>query len=256
MKKYFVFLLLFGLIAAFIAAPTTISAKGPIPPTPKPQAEIWEWYGEGVTGEEIPMYTITTTPREWLQLKANGLKVEGATKICHGFDAGRYGWTGEIFRLVGDAWVKLPTTVGWVPTEEGHFMACAVAPAAGTYALFGYFDKAKAPVVEKVLPECDRNYWNASMSKIDNTLIFYSDYVRFYYPGAEGDLATFYINSNYPLSGDLTGTAVIDSSGIVNFEAYSWQVLGPVVETITFTYRVETPVCYFEWDLSWYTFPF
>lgn len=151
MKKYLIFLLLFGLIAVFTAAPRTISAKGIIPPQP----EVWDWYGEGVTGEEVPMVNITTTPREWYQLKANGLRVDGATKVCHGFDAGRYGWTGEIFRLVGDAWVKLPTTVGWVPTEEGHYMACAQAPAAGTYALFGYFVKANAPVEEEFLIEVE-----------------------------------------------------------------------------------------------------
>ena len=256
MKKYFVSLLLFALIAAFIAVPRNISAKGPMPPAPKPQVEIWEWYAEGVTGEVIPMHTITTKPREWYQLKADALKVDGATQICHGFDDGRYGWTGEIFRLVGDAWVKLATTVGWVPNEEGHYMACAQAPAAGTYALFGYFDKSKAPVVEKVLPECDRDFWNASVSHSWDPPTFYSDYVQFYYPGAEGQRATFSVlNANYPLSGDLTGTAIIGSSGIVNFEAYSWQVLDPLAANINFYYHVATPVCYFDWHVFVFRIP-
>ena len=124
MKKVFYFLLLFGLIAAFVAVPRNISAKGPIPA----ESEAWEWYTEGVTGVEIPMYKITTAPREWYQLKATGLVVDGATKICHRFDAGRYGWTGEIFHLVDDAWIKMPTTVGWVPTEEGTRSSCTLMP--------------------------------------------------------------------------------------------------------------------------------
>jgi hypothetical protein len=143
-----------------------------------------------------------------------------------------------------------------VPTEEGHYMACAMAPAAGTYALFGYFDKAKAPV-EKGYPECEDEDWDASISFDFDPPIFYSDYVRFFYPGAAGDLATFYvIDSDHPLSGDLTGTAYIDSSGIVNFELYSWQTVDPLVESISFTYRVETPVCYFNREVHLYEWIF
>jgi len=151
MKKFLVLLMVFAFIITFTAAPKNVYAL-PYSNGFTPKPEVWAWYAEGVSGEEIPMYTITTTPRDWYQLKANGLKVDGATRICHGFDAGRYGWTGEIFRLVEGAWVKLPTTVGWVPTEEGHYIACAMAPAAGTYALFGYFVQADAPVQEELPP--------------------------------------------------------------------------------------------------------
>lgn len=128
---------------AFIALPKPAAAFVPLP-----QPKVWEVFAEGVESEVIPMYTITTTPRDWYQLKSNGLKLDGAAQICHPFDEGRFGWTGEIFQLVEGAWVKLATTVGWVPNEEGKYKACATAPAAGTYALFAYFDKAKAPVVE------------------------------------------------------------------------------------------------------------
>ncbi len=248
MKRYLIFLLLFGLIAAFIAAPTTISAKGPVPPTPKP--EVWELYSEGVAGEEIPMYTITTAPREWLQLKANGLKVDGATKICHGFDAGRYGWTGEIFRLVGDAWVKLPTTVGWVPTEEGSYMACAIAPAAGTYALFGYFDLAKAPVVENVLPLCE-SYDTGFYGGYDNPPTFYDFYAII--GGLENANVPFtYVitNSNYQISGDVTATVLSNASGYADFSDYQWQILVLYSYPITFTIHMVTPSCYFDWDVT------
>ena len=142
---------------AFIAVPAPAAAFVPVPVA---QPKVWEWYTEGVTGETLPMYTITTTPREWYQLKSDGLKVDGATRICHPFDEGRFGWTGQIFQLVEGAWVKLATTVGWVPTIEGRYLACAQAPAAGTYALFASFDQAKAPVVEC---EYDTSGWSLDL---------------------------------------------------------------------------------------------
>ncbi len=157
------------LTIAFIAFPKPVAAFVP-PPVVQPR--VWEWYAEGVTGETLPMYTITTTPREWYQLKSDGLKVDGATKICHPFDEGRFGWTGAIFHLVEGAWVKLATTVGWVPTVEGRFLACAQAPASGTYALFASFDQAKAPVVEC---EYDTSDWNFGIFSDLGGDYFYAD---------------------------------------------------------------------------------
>lgn len=251
MKKYLIFLLVFVFIVTFTAAPKTVNAV-PYPNGFIPAPEVWEWYTEGVTGEEIPMHTVTTTPRAWYQLKANGLKVDGATRICHGFDAGRYGWTGEIFRLVGGAWVKLPTTVGWVPTEEGHYMACAMAPAAGTYALFGYWIMPEGYVKEPALPPvCDPPYYGALQSNWDPPT-FTLDYWRFNYPDNFGDLATYYVfNANYPLSGDLTGTAYIDSMGDAYFSSYNWQILVPWEYPVHFTVRIITPSCYYDWILNY-----
>ena len=80
-------LLRFVFVLVFLTAAFIITAA----PVPMPEPEVWEWYGEDITGEEIPMVKITTTPRDWYQLRSTGLKVDGATKICHGFDDGRYG---------------------------------------------------------------------------------------------------------------------------------------------------------------------
>jgi len=153
------------LTIAFIAVPKPAEAF-----VPMPEPKVWEVFAEGVTGEVIPMYTITATPRDWYQLKSVGIKLDGASQICHPFDEGRFGWTGEIFQLVEGAWVKLATTVGWVPNEEGKYKACAQAPAAGTYALFAYFDKAKAPVVEC---EYDTSGWSLSLDDSGGSIYFY-----------------------------------------------------------------------------------
>ncbi len=75
----------------------------------------------------------------WLQLMGKGTKVAEAGQICHPFRGAQFYWVGEIRQLVAGDWVKLPTTVDWVPSKEGRLMACAMAPAAGKYALFGYF---------------------------------------------------------------------------------------------------------------------
>jgi len=140
MKKVISLLFITALFATlFIFTPVTASAIFRV--TPTPENEVWYWDNADVTGEVLPMYTITSVPREWYQLKADGLKIDGPAKICRPFRAGRFGWVGEIFQLVDGAWVKLPTTAAWVPDAEGKYTVCAQAPAAGTYALFGYWVK-------------------------------------------------------------------------------------------------------------------
>jgi len=110
----------------------------PRPVSPGVAPGNWEWT-TGVDGSEIPMYLVTTTSPTWRLLLTNGLTIAGAAKICHPFRGGQFGWTGEIYMLNGDSWEKLATTVDWVPTTEGRLMACAQAPAAGIYALFGFY---------------------------------------------------------------------------------------------------------------------
>jgi hypothetical protein len=246
MKKYLVCLLVFVFIVTFTAAPKTVNAV-PHPNGFTPKPEVWEWYGEDVTGEEIPMYKITTTPREWYQLRSTGLKVDGATRICHGFDDGRYGWTGEIFRLVEDAWVKLPTTVGWVPTEEGHYMACAFAPAAGTYALFGYFDKAKAPVKE-VLPKCVQG---RDVGTYGYTWIPPDDYYNFHIdllPAVAGIPVFIEV---IPITGSFSGFVsahtLSDAGGFVFTPNHVYvDSFGPFAFIVRFT----TPSCYYNMNFG------
>jgi len=138
MRKTISLFFIIALLATVIMfTPRNVSAIFKIAPTP--EVEVWYWDNAGVTGDEVPMYTITTTPREWYQLKAEGLMIDGPAKICRPFKAGRFGWVGEIFQLVDGNWVKLPTTAAWMPDSEGKYTVCAQAPAAGTYALFGYW---------------------------------------------------------------------------------------------------------------------
>ena len=96
--------------------------------------------GKWNTGTEVEVDLDTNpAPFNWYQLLARGVKISAPGKICHEFRGGQYKWIADIRQLVKGVWVKVPTTQGWQPSEEGLYMACAQAPAAGTYALFGYY---------------------------------------------------------------------------------------------------------------------
>lgn len=150
MKKVFMVTLMFVLLAGtFLAKPSPVQAYY------KPDSTVAE--GEWNTGTSgFFDFTGTTFP-VWLMPLTPAVTVDGATQLCHPFRGGLLGWTGEIMQLVDGNWVKLATTTGWIPDEEGAYMACAMVPAGGTYALFGYYDPAKVPVV--VPSYCNSGKW-------------------------------------------------------------------------------------------------
>lgn len=110
--------------------------------SPRPEIAPGSWiFTSDVVGSEVQPDTLTTPAPTWRLLITNGLVLSGPSRICHEFTGYQVGWMGDIYMETGDAWTKLATTIEWVPTTEGHLMACAQAPAAGTYALFAYWDK-------------------------------------------------------------------------------------------------------------------
>ena len=84
-------------------------------------------------------------PKDYLQLLGKVVKPTFGGQICHPFNGGRYGWTGSIYELVGNGWVKVNTYFIWEPNEEGTFMACTMAKRNGTYAFFGFYDGSVNP---------------------------------------------------------------------------------------------------------------
>ncbi len=116
--------------------------------TPKPLIAAGAW----TSGSAVDVSGLVGSAPTWLQWLANGVKVTEAGKICHPMRGGQFGWVGQIMQYKNGEWIKLTTTNDWVPNKEGEFMSCAQAPAAGTYALFGYWirpagyvEAAKAP---------------------------------------------------------------------------------------------------------------
>lgn len=107
--------------------------------------------GAWSTGQEVEIdLKATPAPYPWIQLLAKGVKISAPGEICHEFRGGRYNWVADVRRLVDGKWVRVPSTTGWKPNFEGQFMVCAQAPAAGTYALFGYYTGPR----EAGLPQC------------------------------------------------------------------------------------------------------
>lgn len=140
MKKAWI--VLCGLIMIFVLfalnTPTvtqayysTTTVKNPLAPN--------EWQG----GTETTVDLVKYPAPEWLEMKANPVKVTTPGEICHEFRGIRYHWVPEIRQLKDGKWVKLETIGSWVPDEEGVYVVCAQAPTAGTYGLFAYYNGPK-----------------------------------------------------------------------------------------------------------------
>jgi len=145
---------------AIAAVPGKVSAKAIIF-NPDIAPGSWTWT-VGATGSEVLPDTLTVPAPTWRLIKTNGLVLSGPATMCHEFTGNQVGWMGDIYMLNGDAWTKLATTVDWVPTIEGHLMACAQAPAAGTYALFAYWEKP-----DGWQPSCKTAYSSLEATYID-----------------------------------------------------------------------------------------
>jgi len=185
-----------------------------------------------------------------LQLLTKGVKISQPTRLCHEFRGGDYGWIAEIRILKNGAWVKQPTTMGWEPDAEGAFMACTDASAAGTYALFGWFDAKSVKVRQASLPLCN------------NELLLDAGYFTDV-SGIVSTSFTFLIPSmpNTPVTLSVV-KALDESNGIVYFDASKFtasadtdgvgglSLAALMSETIPIYMHVilTTPTCYFDID--------
>lgn len=100
-----------------------------------------ELSGRWTRGTEIQLDMANNPGPEWLDLYSNGIKVTSSGEICHPFPAGVNNMVVEIRELKEGVWTRLRTTFKNIPPVDGIYMACAKAPEAGTYALFGYVSK-------------------------------------------------------------------------------------------------------------------
>lgn len=121
------------------------------------QASTFNWN----TGISTAIDLIVNPAPAWLQLFSEGVKITDQATLCHPFDRGIHNWIAVIYQLKNGKWLKLPTTMNWIPNNEGHYTACAQALEAGTYALFGYY---KEPVVPTPLPVVElAEDWNTGI---------------------------------------------------------------------------------------------
>lgn len=191
-------------------------------------------------------------PNAELQNFGSGVVVTAPGEICHEFSGGRFGWVASIRKWIDGAWVKIPTTQGWVPNTEGSYMACAQAPSAGTYGLFAYYirpenaqDDAPAglPICKDVTIHGNIGYY----SKEDEEVIR----LNFFSGITPGDAWTFEILSITDLLGDpvvvdtYTNDLEYDSENVMYTKSL---IVSTEVENLTL--RVNTPTCYVDVNLS------
>jgi hypothetical protein len=100
-----------------------------------------ELSGRWTRGTEIQLDLQSNPKPEWLDLYSNGIKVKSSGEICHPYPSGVSNMVVEIRELKDGVWKRLKTSFKNIPVTDGVYMACAKAPEAGTYALFGYVSK-------------------------------------------------------------------------------------------------------------------
>jgi hypothetical protein len=171
----------------------------------------WEVYTPGVRIAVVPMEALTTSNAAWLQLLTDGVTLSGPSEICHPFRGGQFGWAGIIYQLDGYEWKKLETTAKWYPDTSGEFIACAYAPAAGTYTLFGYYTAADTKACNKY-----------SISSLDAVMVGDNGFIYFgtISPAVANIEVTYKISQITPagaITGALTASAYTDEGGNFQF---------------------------------------
>jgi len=195
-------------VVVLIASTKSVQAAGVNLVKPTAESDHWN------TGTEITVdLSLYPAPPSWQQF-GKAVIIEEPVKLCHPFDKGRYGWTGSIYQLISDHWVKLTTEVGWIPNEEGKYTACANVTAPGTYALFAFYTKPdEVDNCSKITADWYMNYFDAA------------DYPELY-PELEGYYLDAYV-PNIPVGTSVTYTILksddhllADMSGTTNAYLY------------------------------------
>jgi hypothetical protein len=247
MKKWINLMFVFIFVLAFFLAGSqkNVSAGGGEPPEPGLAPGDWVWTSAAVVGGEVPMLDILTKPASWLQLITNGLVIKAPARICHPFRGAQFGWSGSIYKLVGETWVKVPTTIGWEPSSEGKYVACAQAASAGTYALFGYWVKPAGEVEVVALPPCGdgEGFGGYSYNPSFNSILNIAAWLDTATPNIPVSYEIFSLSG--PFNGDLSGSAISDGSGHVHFPDNQLTYTG-LDPTFSFNIRFTSPTCY--WD--------
>ncbi|NSW53934.1 MAG: hypothetical protein HPY85_15645 [Anaerolineae bacterium] len=200
MKKLWLVVLAAALVLVLVNVPGSVSAIF-IPPSDPVAGGAW------TGGTPVPVDFSGTTYPNWLvPMDTTGVWVRNPEHICHPFQGGQDGWVADIRVLVGKQWEPVTTTQGWMPDEEGTYMACATAPGWGTYALFGYFDEARAPKAAFDESVCDYEDWMIYSWWHGSTYPWPVGYSLEVYLGADGEFplgetVTYEIVGAYPIAG-------------------------------------------------------
>lgn len=254
MKKNFSFIIVLVLALSLLLMNTSgvVNAYKITPPPPQtPVLADGAWSA----GTEVDI-NLDAEKYPGLQLLTKGVKINEPAKLCHEFRGGDYGWVGEIRMLKNGAWVKQPTTMGWQPDTEGTFMACTDASAAGTYALFGWFDPKSPKVRHNNLPLCSEDLlydsgFFSQKNKGQNGESYYATSFTFLIPSMPNTSMTLSIVSAVDSLGNNVNfdTSLFSATDITDSEgSLSLVKLISATKPHSFHIILTTPTCYFDID--------
>jgi hypothetical protein len=226
MKKGFshVLSVLFVFALILVNAPKNVEAV-------RPDTDSSVAGGTWNVGTEVSMVDLIKYPAApWLQLLTDGVKLSAPARICHPFRGGQFHWVGQIMQLIDGKWVKLVTTNEWVPSTEGTFTSCAQAPAAGIYALFGYYN---GPIIAANPIECS-NTFTPSMP-VGGSSRYMTVTVSPFVSGTPISYQILTLGTGY----SETGSGTLDGTG-----TYQFMTTYAGAAIITFTVRFTMGSCY------------
>jgi hypothetical protein len=211
--------------------------------------------GTWSTGTEVEI-NLDASKYPGLQLLTKGVVITQPVKLCHEFRGGDYGWVAEIRMFKKGVWVKQPTTSGWVPDAEGVYTACTDASAAGTYALFGWFDPTSPKVRAINLPRCDSDLlYYSGFDFLENTAqngdTIFSTSFSFLIPTMPNSPMTLSIVKAVDKLGSTMAfdTSLYSATDITDGEgSLSLVKLISGTEPTYFHVILSTPTCYFDID--------
>ena len=135
MKKIAIFSLALMLAFSFllIKAPQSALAIG---------SGIWvlPLAGSSTAFTSVNIDEAAKTAHPWLQQLSDGVQIDVPTEICYPFRGGQFHWVPQILELNNGTWSEVETTTEYLYGAEATQYACAVPVAAGTFALFGYYN--------------------------------------------------------------------------------------------------------------------
>jgi hypothetical protein len=152
MKKtvYCIFVFLLTISFLVVSVPGSVSAAaGDI------GSGTWVTPGSTAAFTTVNVDKAAASAPDYLQQLSEGIVLSAPAKICYPFRGGQFHWVPRIMRLTNAKWTAMTTEKESIFTDEAVEYACTKAPAAGTYALFGYYDGPAEVANAGGLPKCD-----------------------------------------------------------------------------------------------------
>jgi len=245
MKKsaYCIFVFLLTLSFLAVSVPGSVSAAaGDI------GSGTWVTPGSAAAFTTVNVDKAAESAPDYLQQLSEGIMLSASAKICYPFRGGQFHWVPRIMRLTNAKWTAMTTEKESIFTDEAVEYACTKAPAAGTYALFGYYD---GPAESDSAP--------APLAKCGDDMVFTGEFMNNF---NEGDpIVTIWLDKvpaslsgttlKFELKGFASGgsvmlspfTGTFEYNSVIDLYSYSFS-RDSSVNVNSLSIQIDTPSCY------------